>query len=431
MGCEGAAREPSCAAGKGEVVKEPSGPLRGVTVLELGGYIAGPFCARLLADMGARVIKVEPPVKGDPLRSWGSIHTTDGSLWWLVQARNKESVVADLRTAEGQEIVRRVAKRADVVIENFTPGRLEEWGLGPEELRAVRRDIIVVRISGFGQTGPYCNRPTFGTAAEAMGGLRYLTGEADGPPMRVGLSLADSVSGIYGAMGACAALHRRALDGVGDVVDVALTESVFSLTESVLPEYGYSGAVRKRMGNRLSSAAPSNTFLTRDEQWIAIGGNGDGIFERLALIMTAPGMAEDPRFATNESRRAHVDELEQVIGAWVAQHELEEVWRMLNEAGVPAGPIYSVEQIVRDPQFRARGMVCPVDVDGVGEVLMPAPVPRFSTSPSEVRWAGPPLGEDHDRVMRELGLNGSPGADRRSAAAVKEGAPRGDRSSST
>lgn len=383
------------------------GPLDGVTVLELGGYIAGPFCTRLLGDMGARVIKVEPPQRGDPLREWGHVHTPEGSLWWFVQGRNKESVLADLHTPEGRELVRRLVRHVDVVVENFTPGRLEEWDLGPDCLRGEREDLIIVRISGFGQTGPYRNRPTFGTTAEAMAGLRYLTGEPDGPPMRVGLSLADSIAAIYGAMSTCAALRRRQVEGVGDVIDVALTEAVFSLLESVLPEYGFAGMVRQRMGNRLNGAAPSNSFLTRDGQWIAIGGNGERIFTRLAQAMGRPELAADPRFRTNRARRENVDELEQLIADWAASRDLDEVWELLNNAGVPAGPIYSIQQIVADPQFQARGMIQSVDVPGIGTVLMPAPVPVFESGSGEVRRPGPRLGADHDRIVAEFGLNES------------------------
>lgn len=383
------------------------GPLRDVTVLELGGYIAGPFCGRLLGDMGARVIKVEPP-GGDPLRGWGHVNTDEGSLWWFVHARNKESVVADLRTEEGRALVLRLVRDVDVVVENFTPGRLEEWGLGPDELRRQRADLVIVRISGFGQTGPYRGRPTFGTTAEAMGGLRYLTGEVDGPPMRVGLSLADSVAGIYGAMGACAAIHRREREGVGDLVDVALTESVFSLLESVLPEYGYAGVVRQRMGNRLNGAAPSNSFLTRDGKWIAIGANADRIFERLSEVLARPDLASDPRFATNAARREHVAELEECIAQWVAERDLADVWNALNEAGVPAGPIYGIDQIVDDPQFQSRGMITAVEVEGVGPVLMPAAVPVFDRGSGEIRWPGPPLGKDHERVVGDVDAASEP-----------------------
>jgi crotonobetainyl-CoA:carnitine CoA-transferase CaiB-like acyl-CoA transferase len=378
------------------------GPLGGITVLELGSLIAGPFCGRLLGDMGARVIKVEPPDGGDPLRGWGHVTTEAGSLWSLVQSRNKESVVADLRTAEGQHLVRRLIPKVDVVIENFRPGRLEEWGLGPDELRRHRADLIIVRISGFGQTGPYRDRPGFGSTAEAIGGLRFLTGYPEGPPLRVGLSLGDTVAALYAALGTCAALHRRDSAGLGDVVDVALSDSVLSLLESVIPEYGFAGLIRKRDGNRLNGAAPSNTYLTRDGHWIAIGANSDSIFARLARLIAVEGLDTDARFASNHSRREHVAELDQLIGNWVADHDLIPLWESLNASSVPAAPVYDIAQIVADPQFNARGMISRVHVDGLDDIIMPGLTPKFAAGNGRIAWAGPPLGAHSASVLAEL-----------------------------
>lgn len=381
------------------------GPLQGVTVVELGSLIAGPFCGRLLADLGARVIKVEPPGKGDPLREW-SLVTDKGSLWAMVQSRNKESVAIDLRQAAGQELVRRLLAKADVVVENFRPGRLEAWHLGPDNLWPSNPRLIYVRISGFGQTGPYRDRPGFGSIAEAMGGLRYITGFPDRPPLRVGVSLGDAVAALYAAMGALAALIRRRETGRGEIVDVALYEAVFSLLESILPEYGYAGLVRERQGNALLGAAPSNTYRTRDGAWISIGANADSIFRRFARAMGRPDLPDDPRFCDNQARRANVDELDAIIQDWVGRHDMEDIWKMLNEAGVPAGPVYSVRDIAEDPQYRARGMILPVEVPGIGPVLMPGVVPRFVREPGGVAWPGPELGEHTRHVLEEeLGLD--------------------------
>jgi crotonobetainyl-CoA:carnitine CoA-transferase CaiB-like acyl-CoA transferase len=374
------------------------GPLAGITVLELGSLIAGPFCGRLLGDMGARVIKVEPPDGGDPLRTWGHVTTEAGSLWSLVQSRNKESVVADLRTEKGQQVVRGLIPAVDVVVENFRPGRLEKWGLGPDDLRRYRDDLIIVRISGFGQTGPYRDRPGFGSTAEAIGGLRFLTGYPEGPPLRVGLSLGDTVAALYAALGTCAALHRRNSAGLGDVIDVALSDSVLSMLESVIPEYGFAGVIRKRDGNRLNGAAPSNTYLTRDGHWIAIGANSDSIFARLARLI-AGGVETDARFATNQSRREHVAELDELIGTWVAGHDLIPLWESLNASSVPAAPVHDVAQIVADPQFNARDMIRRVHVDGMGDILMPGLVPKFAAGNGRIGWAGPPLGAHTDSVL--------------------------------
>jgi crotonobetainyl-CoA:carnitine CoA-transferase CaiB-like acyl-CoA transferase len=375
------------------------GPLTGVTVLELGSLIAGPFCGRLLADMGARVIKIEPPDRGDPLRQWGQVVTEEGSLWSFVQSRNKESVIADLRRPAGRELVRRLVPQVDLVIENFRAGRLEEWGLSPDELEALRPGLIMVRISGFGQTGPYRDRAGFGSTAESMGGLRFITGDPDRPPMRVGISLADSVAALYAAIGAVSALHRRDQTGEGEVVDVALHEAVFSLLESILPEYGATGEIRTRQGNLLNGAAPSNTYETRDRRWISIGANGDGIFRRFCAAMGRSELADDARFVDNQSRRANIEELEAIIREWAGGQDLDALWETLNAAGVPAAPVYDISEIVEDPQFRARDMIQAIEIPGLGSLLMPGLVPRFSNAPGAIRWPGPALGAQTREVL--------------------------------
>jgi crotonobetainyl-CoA:carnitine CoA-transferase CaiB-like acyl-CoA transferase len=379
-----------------------SGPLVGLKVLELGSLIAGPFCGRLLADFGATVVKVEPPT-GDALRTW-SLVTEHGSLWSMVQSRNKSSVVADLRTPEGRAVTKALASECDVLIENFRPGRMEEWGLGYDDLAESNPGVVMVRISGFGQSGPARHKPGFGNIAESMGGIRYITGWADRPPLRVGLSLADSIAALYGTIGALMALRERQSSGRGQVVDVALTEGVFSLLEAILPEHGYDGRTRERTGNTLNGAAPSNIYTTSDGKYLAIGANGDGIFRRLAVAMGRPGLADDARFASNQARRDHVVELDTVISEWVGSRTLEEARAALDEASVPAGPVYSIADIVTDAQYRARDMIVEVPDGRLGSVLMPGIVPRLDRTPGAIRWAGPDLGNDTEEVMRRLGL---------------------------
>ncbi|TMC08185.1 MAG: CoA transferase [Chloroflexi bacterium] len=383
------------------VSEHSEGQLDGLTVLELGSLIAGPFCTRLLADMGARVIKVEPPGQGDPLRAWSMV-TEHGSLWSLVQSRNKESVAVDLRRPEGQELARRLAARVDVLVENFRPGRLESWGLDPAELRRLNPALVVVRISGFGQTGPYRDRPGYGSTGEALGGLRFITGFADRPPLKVGISLGDTVAALYAVSGALAALRRRDRTGRGEVVDVALHEAVFSLLESILPEYGSTGEVRQRRGNALLGSAPSNVYPTADGGYVTIGANGDSIFRRFCAAIGRPELANDPRFVDNQSRRANVAELDALIQRWTLDRTLQEVWELLNHADVPASPVYSIADIAADEQYRARDMILELDgPDGLGKLLVPGIVPRFQEAPGGVRWLGPPVGRHTEAVLRQ------------------------------
>jgi crotonobetainyl-CoA:carnitine CoA-transferase CaiB-like acyl-CoA transferase len=382
------------------------GQLEGLCVLELGSLIAGPFCTRQLADMGARVIKVEPPGVGDALRTW-SVVTEEGSLWSMVQSRNKESVAIDLHRPEGQDLVRRLAERVDIVVENFRPGRLEAWGLGPQQLLESNPDLVMVRISGFGQDGPYRDRAGYGSTGESMGGLRYVTGFPDRPPLKMGVSIGDAIAALYATIGALAALRRRDASGRGEVVDVALHEAVFSLLEGILPEYAHSGLVRERKGNALPGSAPSNSYPTADGRYITIGANGESIFNRFCAAIGQPDLPKDPRFAGNQARRANSVALDEAIVEWTREHTVEEIWELLNEAGVPAAPVYSIADIVRDPQFLAREMIIEADGPGsVGKVAMPGFVPRFSEAPSRLRWSGPRVGQHTARVLgEELGLS--------------------------
>jgi formyl-CoA transferase len=376
--------------------------LQGLRVVELGTLIAGPFAARILAEFGAEVIKIEAPGSGDPLRNWRQVH--DGtSLWWYAQARNKRSVTANLKEPEGQEIVRALARRADVVIENFRPGALEKWNLGYEALARENPGLIMVRLSGYGQTGPYRDRPGFGAIGEAMGGVRYLTGHPDRPPARAGISLGDSLAALYGVIGTLLALHhRQANGGKGQLVDVALYEAVFSLLESTLPEYGMTGFVRERSGGALPGITPSNTYRCKDGAYVVIGANGDSIFKRLMRLMGRADLAADPQLADNAGRTRRAEELDAAIGGWTSQRGLDEVLELLNGAEVPAGRIYSIADIARDAHYKAREMIQAVPV-GEEEVLLPGIVPKLSATPGEIRWAGPRLGEHTAEVLRELG----------------------------
>ncbi len=381
-----------------------SGQLAGLRVLEMGTLIAGPFCTRLLADMGARVIKIEPP-GGDPLRTWGMV-TDQGSLWSMVQSRNKESVVIDLRVPEGQELARRLAATADILVENFRPGRLESWNLDPVALRKENPKLIVIRISGYGQSGPYRDRPGYGSSGEAMGGLRFITGFPDGPPLKVGISLGDAIAALYATIGTLAAVHRRDVSGCGELVDVAIYESVFSLLEAILPEYGYANSVRQRRGNALLGSAPSNSYPTGDDRWITIGANGESIFRRFTAALGRPELASDPRFSDNQARRANAAALDTLIESWTRQHTLREIWETLVQAEVPSAPVYSIADIASDPHYEARDMILHLlGPDGVGELLVPGVVPKFSGAPSSVRWLGRAAGAESEAILREIGLD--------------------------
>ena len=381
------------------------GPLSDVKVLELGTLIAGPFCSRILAEFGAQVIKVESPDGGDPLRQWRKLHQ-DTSLWWYVQARNKKSVTVNMREPEGQEIVRRLAAEADIVVENFRPGTLEKWGLGWDALSQRNPGLVMVRLSGYGQDGPYSDRAGFGAIGEAMGGLRYVTGHPDRPPVRVGISLGDAIASLYGVMGALMAMrHREVNGGKGQVVDVALYESVFSLMESLLPEYDVAGFVRERSGASLPGIVPSNTYTTRDGKYVVIGANGDSIFKRMMAAIGCDDLGGDPGLARNDGRVARTTELDQAIGDWCSAHDLDHVLKVLADAQVPSGKIYDIADIVNDLHYRARGMIEQAALPDGTPMKVPGVVPKMTATPGGTRWLGPGLGEHTDEVLAELGYD--------------------------
>lgn len=377
--------------------------LEGVRVLELGQLIAGPFAAKTLGDFGADVIKVEPPGTGDPLRHWRLLR--DGtSVWWEVQSRNKRSVVLDLRTEEGQSVVRRLAGEADVLIENFKPGTLESWGLGWETLHALNPRLIMLRLSGYGQTGPYASKPGFGILGEAMGGLRHLTGEPGRVPVRTGVSIGDSIAALHGVIGVLMALyHRDALGGSGQMIDVALYESVFNLMESLLPEYDAFGTVRERAGSALPGIAPSNAYRCADGGYVLIGGNGDSIFKRLMQAIGREDLAHDPILAHNDGRARRSEELDRAIESWTLNHTIDEVIRCLDTAQVPAGKIYSAADIAQDPQYLARDMIIQ-SVDRNGQPLkVPGIVPKLSETPGQIASPAPRLGEHNQDLLNDFG----------------------------
>ena len=378
-------------------------PLEGIRVLELGSFVAAPFAGKIFAEFGAEVIKVEDPKKGDPIRNWSVMHG-DTSLWWYVHARNKKSVTIDLRQQEGQELIRALAAEVDVVLENFRPGTLEKWGIGYEDLRTYNPSLIMARISGFGQTGPYRDRAGFGSVGEAMGGLRYLTGDPDRPPSRTGLALGDSISGLYAVIGTLMALRVRDThpERKGQYIDVALHESVFSLLEGMVPEYDVKGVIRERTGSALPGFAPSNIYLCADGKYMVIAGNGDNIFKRLMNVIGRPDLAEDPRFSTNQGRVEHVEVLDRLIGEWASRHPIKEVQKKLDEAGVPAGPIYSIEDIVHDEHYQARGMLETVTLPDGKDVLVPGIVPKLSETPGGIEWVGPKLGQHNEEILGSL-----------------------------
>jgi formyl-CoA transferase len=386
-------------------------PLAGLRVIELGQLIAGPFAAKTLGDFGADVIKVEPPGAGDPLRRWRLLQ--DGtSVWWQVQSRNKRSVVLDLREPDAQDVVRRLAADADVLIENFRPGAMEGWGLGPDRLRSVNPRLVMLRISGYGQSGPYRDRPGFGVVAEAMGGLRHLTGEPGRVPVRVGVSIGDTLAALHGVIGVLLALQARARSGRGQVVDVALYEAVFNCMESLLPEYQAFGAVRGPAGSALPGIAPSNAYPCRPgpdgadgRAYVLIAGNGDSIFRRLMDAIGRPDLGADPTLGDNAGRVARVAEIDAAIAAWTATRTVADVLAALDAAAVPAGRIYTVADIAADPHYRARDMIVPIETADGHRLEVPGIVPKLSETPGAHRRAAPALGADTEAVLREAGLS--------------------------
>ena len=381
----------------------PAGPLAGLKVVELGQLIAGPFAAKTLADFGADIIKIEPPKTGDPLRQWRLVK--DGtSVWWQVQSRNKRSVALDLKQPDAQAVVRALAAEADVLIENFRPGAMEGWGLGPDALLALNPRLVVLRISGYGQTGPYRDRPGFALVAEGMGGLRHLTGEPGRAPVRTGVSIGDTLASLHGVIGILMALHERQKSGQGQVVDVALYEAVFNCMESLLPEYSAFGAVRQPAGSALPGIAPSNAYRCACGSWALIAGNGDSIFKRLMAAIGREDLGEDPELAHNTGRVARVAEIDAAIGDWAARLPVAEVLRVLAAADVPSGKAYTVADIAADPHYAARGMLLPVTLADGSILTVPGIVPKLSRTPGGQHRAAPALGQDTDAVLREVGL---------------------------
>lgn len=381
-----------------------SGPLSGIRVVEFGTLIAAPFAARLFAEFGAEVIKIEQPGSGDPLRKWRKLHQGT-SLWWYLQSRNKKSIAIDLKSPDGLAIARELAASADVVIENFKPGSLEKLGLGWDVLSALNPKLTLVRISGYGQTGPYRDRSGFGAIGEAMGGLRFTTGDPDSPPARVGISIGDSLASLHAVIGALMSLLRvKTGEGRGQVVDVSLYESVFNLMESLVPEYDLMGHVRTRTGGALPGITPSNTYPTSDGRHVVIAGNSDAIFKRLMLVIERQDLADDPALATNDGRVPHDAMLDAAISAWTSKRTMDEVLAALDKADVPAGRIYSVADIVTDPHYLAREMILPTQLPGDVDVKMPGITPKLSETPGGVNWPGPTLGEHTDEILTGLGL---------------------------
>jgi formyl-CoA transferase len=381
-----------------------SGPLTGIKVLELGSLIAGPFCAKTLADFGAEVIKIEPPGEGDPLRKWRRMRNGT-SLWWHVQSRNKKSLTCDLRRPEGQEIVRRIARGCDIVIENFRAGALAKWNLGWDALSRDNAKLILVRISGYGQSGPYRERPGFAAIAEAVAGMRYITGFPDRPPVRPNLSLGDTIASLHGVIGALLALHAVQKGGKGQVIDVALYEAVFNCMESLLPEYDAQGYVRERSGSALPGIAPSNLYPCRGDAYVLIAGNADSLYKRLMSAIGREDLRDDPALARNDGRAAQMDRIDSAIAQWTAQRTLEEVLEEMEKAEVPAGRIYSAADIARDAHYAARGMIQDI-VAADGEPLkVPGIIPKLPTTPGAVRTTAPKLGEHTDEVLQQLGYS--------------------------
>ena len=401
-----------------KTVNENKGPLAGIKVIELGTLIAGPFCARMLAEFGAEVIKIESPDGGDQLRQWRKMYEGT-SLWWYVQARNKKSVTVNLRSAEGQEIVRKLARDADIVVENFRPGALEKWNIGWEQLSAINPKLIMVRLSGYGQDGPYRDRPGFGVVAEAMSGMRYVTGYPEQPPVRMGISIGDGIAALHGVIGAMMALHHRTANGgKGQIVDVALYESVFNMMESFIPEFDVLGYKRERAGNALPGITPSNTYATRDGKYVIIGANNDAIFKRMMLCAERPDLANDATLATNSGRVPRTAELDQAIGDWTRQHDMNDLLKALDAAEIPAGRVYDPEDIVNDMHYKARKMIEQWKLPDGKPMRIPAVTPKLTDTPGGTRWLGPKLGEHTAEVLAGLGYSSAQQAALRTKGAI-------------
>lgn len=392
------------------------GPLAGLRVVEMGQLIAGPFCGQLLGDMGADVVKIEEPTTGDPLRQWGQAHPKGQSLWWAVLGRNKRSVTLDLRSEAGQRIAQELITGADVVIENFRPGSLERWGMDYASLSAENPGLVMVRVSGFGQTGPYASRPGYGSIGEAMGGLRHVVGDPSTPPSRVGISIGDTLAATFAALGTLSALHERHRSGRGQVVDSSIYESVLGVMESLVPDWAVGGVQRERSGSILPKIAPSNVYPTRDGKWVIIGANQDTVFGRLCSAMDRPELAEDHRYADHHARGEHQAQLDEVIAAFTAGIDAEPLETLLERHSVPVGKIFRPQEMLADPQYQARESITPVEHPVLGEVPMQNTFPKLSRTDGAIRWPGPALGEHTDQVLTELGYD-----DGRIASLRKEG----------
>ena len=379
-------------------------PLSGLRVIELGQLIAGPFASKILAEFGADVIKIEPPKTGDPLRTWRLLHEGT-SVWWAAHARNKRSVTLDLRQPEGQEVIRKLAADADILIENFRPGAMEKWGLGFKELHAINPKLIMLRVSGYGQSGPYRDRPGFGVIGEAMGGLRFLSGEPGRPPVRVGVSIGDTLSGLHGVIGVMMALrHREQQGGTGQEVDVALYESVFNMMESLLPEYSKFGVVRQPSGASMPGIVPTNAYLCNDGRYALIAGNGDSIYKRLMETIGRTDLATDPNLTNNIGRAANAERIDAAISAYTQQHSLDKVLEAMNEAGVPAGKSYDAADIAHDPHYLARDMILEASLPDGSTVQVPGIVPKLSQTPGQITRPAPELGQHTAEVLEGLGI---------------------------
>lgn len=378
------------------------GPLSNVRVIEMGQLLAGPFCGQLMADFGAEVIKCEQPGVGDPMRQWGREKAHGKSLWWPVVARNKKSITLNLRTEEGQEIVRRLVAESDILVENFRPGTMERWNLGFEDLKKINPGLIMVRVTGFGQTGPYASRAGYGAIGEAMGGLRYVVGDPSSAPSRVGISLGDELAATYACLGALMALHHRNTTGQGQIVDSAIYEAVLAMMESLVTEYDQAGYKRERTGAILPNVSPSNVFPTRDGKLLLIAANQDTVFKRLAAAMDRPALAEDPRYATHAARGACQQELDDLIAEWTRTVDLEPLEAILNDHGVPCGLIYTAPDMMADPHFQARQAIVSVAHPEFGPLKMQNVAPRLSETPGAIRHPGPELGADNDDVYRRI-----------------------------
>ena len=380
-------------------------PLEGIKVVEMGQLIAGPFAAKILAEFGAEVIKIEPPVTGDPLRKWRLLH--DGtSVWWAAQSRNKQSVTLDLRQSEARDVVKRLVRDADILIENFRPGTLEKWGLGWDELSAINPGLVMLRVSGYGQTGPYRDLPGFGVIGEAMGGLRHLSGEPGRTPVRVGVSIGDSLSALHGVIGVLLALrHREQNRGAGQQVDVALYESVFNMMESLIPEHSVFGTVREPAGSSLPGIAPTNAYRCKDGKYALIAGNGDSIYRRLMEKIERLDLANDPELAQNDGRVRHVARLDAAISTWTAERNLDEVLAALKDANIPSGKIYDAADIAADPHYQARDMLLASQLDDGTPVTLPGIVPKLMVTPGRVQSRAPTLGQHTDAVLDRIGID--------------------------